>query len=183
MLHIANHAPDRIFVHAGVVARHGAALLLPGTSFAGKSTLVAELVRAGAIYYSDEYAVFDQKGLVHPYPRALQMRPPGEAKQSALPVAALGGIAGIAAVPVRHIVFTRYAATAMWSPQPVSPGLAVLEMLRHAIPVQRTPARVMTTLAKVMHSAQAWRSDRGEARGIVDALLPLLDQVPAEAAP
>ena len=67
MVHVANYAPDRVFVHAGVVAWRGRALVLPGTSFAGKTTLVAELVRAGAIYYSDEYAVLDEQGRVHPY--------------------------------------------------------------------------------------------------------------------
>jgi hypothetical protein len=30
---------------------------------------VAELVRAGATYYSDEFAVLDSRGRVHPFPR------------------------------------------------------------------------------------------------------------------
>ena len=77
MVHVANYAPDRVFVHAGVVGWKGRALVLPGTSFAGKTTLVAELVRAGATYYSDEYAVVDEQGRVHPYPRDLQMRDAG----------------------------------------------------------------------------------------------------------
>ena len=34
---------------------------LPGSSFTGKTTLVAALVRAGATYYSDEYAVLDER--------------------------------------------------------------------------------------------------------------------------
>jgi hypothetical protein len=183
MVHIANNAPDRTFLHAGVVVRQGSALLLPGTSYAGKSSLVAELVRSGALYYSDEYAVLDDEGLVHPYPRPLQMRQPGQAEQSALSVHALGGIAGTAGVPVRQIIFTRYAASAIWAPQPVSPGLAIIEMLRHTIPVQRTPARVMATLAKVMHSASAWRSDRGEAHDVARILLSMLAEVPGQVAP
>jgi len=51
IIHVAEHAPDYIFVHAGVVAWRGRAIILPGVSFAGKSSLVAELVRAGATYY------------------------------------------------------------------------------------------------------------------------------------
>src|SRR5262245_28191234 len=54
-LWIAENARDRVFVHAGAVGWKGRALLLPGRTFAGKSTLVAALVRAGATYYSDEY--------------------------------------------------------------------------------------------------------------------------------
>src|SRR5215211_2276681 len=65
--HIAQHAPAHIFVHAGVVAHRGHAVLIPGMTFSGKTTLVAELVRAGATYYSDEYAALDEDGLVHPY--------------------------------------------------------------------------------------------------------------------
>ena len=61
-LNVALAAPRRIFVHAGVVAWKGRALLLPGSSGSGKSSLVAELVRAGATYYSDEYAVLDERG-------------------------------------------------------------------------------------------------------------------------
>ena len=61
-LYVAEMAPDRVFVHAGVVGCRGRAILLPGRSFTGKSTLVAELIRAGAEYYSDEYAVLDSAG-------------------------------------------------------------------------------------------------------------------------
>src|SRR4051794_25537583 len=41
-------APDHVFVHAGVVAFDGHALVIPGPSFSGKTTLVAACVRAGA---------------------------------------------------------------------------------------------------------------------------------------
>lgn len=176
MVYTANYAPDRVFLHAGVVGWQGQALLLPGTSFAGKTTLVAELVRAGAIYYSDEYAVLDQLAQVHPYSRDLQMRLDGSPEQTSVAIDALNGSAGSAPLPVSHVVFTEYAPDAQWSPEPVSAGLAVLEMLRHAIPVQRTPARVMATLARMMESATAVRSERGEARETARALLQAISQ-------
>jgi hypothetical protein len=176
MLLVANNAPDRVFLHAGVVGWQGRALVLPGTSFAGKTTLVAELVRAGATYYSDEYAVLDEQGWVHPYPRALQMRQPGRPEQRAVAVEDLNGRAGVEPLPVSHVAFARYKKQAQWTAEPVSGGIAVLEMLRHAIPVQRTPARVMSTLAKMMESATALRSERGEAnqaaRFLLDAMNP-----------
>src|SRR5437660_927888 len=37
-LHVAEYASNRVFVHAGVVAWRGRAILLPGASCAGKST-------------------------------------------------------------------------------------------------------------------------------------------------
>ena len=78
-LYVARSARRRIFVHAGVVGWRGRAIVIPGRTFTGKSTLVAALVRAGAAYYSDEYAVFDQQGRVHPYPTPLSLRAEGAA--------------------------------------------------------------------------------------------------------
>src|SRR5947209_10772416 len=48
-LYVAEMARRRLFVHAGVVALERRAIVIPGRSFTGKSTLVAALVRAGAI--------------------------------------------------------------------------------------------------------------------------------------
>jgi serine kinase of HPr protein (carbohydrate metabolism regulator) len=171
MVHVADHSPDRVFLHAGVVGWQGRALVLPGTSFAGKTTLVAELVRAGATYYSDEYAVLDEQGRVHPYPRDLQMREAGGVEQRAVAVEQFNGAAGTVVLSVAGIVFTEYVECGHWNPEAVSAGMAVLEMLRHAIPVQRTPARVMATLAKMMETAVALRSERGEARETAISLL------------
>ena len=171
MVYVANHAPDRVFVHAGVVGWRGHALVLPGTSFAGKTTLVAELVRAGATYYSDEYAVLDERGRVHPYPRTLHMREAGGVEQRSVAVEELDGVAGTIPLPVSLVAFAEYAESGRWDPEPVSGGMAVLEMLRHAIPVQRTPARVMATLATMMETAAAVRSKRGEAREVTGSLL------------
>ncbi len=176
MVHVANHAPDRVFVHAGVVGWQGRAIVLPATSFAGKTTLVAELVRAGATYYSDEYAVLDELGRVHPYPRELQMREPGSMEQRALPAEELNGTAGILPLLVSHVVFAEYVEFGRWDPEPVSAGMAALEMLRHAIPVQRTPARVMATLAKMMETATALCSERGEACEAASWLLAAMDE-------
>ena len=74
---VAELTDRRVFVHAGVVGWKNRAILIPGKSFAGKTSLVAELVKAGATYYSDEFAVLDSQGLVHPYHKPLSLREPG----------------------------------------------------------------------------------------------------------
>ena len=71
---IATGARAWLFVHAGVVAIGGRVLVIPGGTFTGKTTLVRALVAAGAVYYSDEYAVLDASGLVHAYPRPPSLR-------------------------------------------------------------------------------------------------------------
>src|SRR5205823_9671727 len=91
---VAEFARHRVFVHAGVVGWKGKAIVIPGRSFSGKSTLVAELVRAGATYYSDEYAVVDPQGRVHPYPKPLSLRENGAARGKKYAMEELGGRAG-----------------------------------------------------------------------------------------
>src|SRR6266852_1979709 len=58
--YLAQAARQRLFVHAGVVAWKGRAIVIPGRSQSGKTTLVRAFLQAGASYYSDEYAVFDR---------------------------------------------------------------------------------------------------------------------------
>ncbi len=71
---IAELARTRVFVHAGVVAWRGKAIIIPGRSQSGKSTLVQEFIKAGATYYSDEYALIDKHLRIHPFARPIQVR-------------------------------------------------------------------------------------------------------------
>src|SRR5205085_4479546 len=103
-LYVAEAARRRVFVHAGVVGWRGRAVLIPGRSFTGKTTLVAELVRAGAEYYSDEYAVLDATGRVHPFPQPLGVRADGSLYQEPVRVENFGGKAGSRPLPVGLVV-------------------------------------------------------------------------------
>ena len=113
-LFVAEVARHRVFVHAGVVGWKGRAIVIPGRSFSGKSTLVAELVKAGATYYSDEYAVFDSRGRVHPFLKPLEIRAQGDTRQSKVHVNELGGQAGHTPLRVGLVVVTRFKAGAKW---------------------------------------------------------------------
>lgn len=66
-LFVAEWATDRLFVHAGVVGWQDRALVLPGASMSGKTSLVRALLRAGATYYSDDCALLDDEGRVHSF--------------------------------------------------------------------------------------------------------------------
>ena len=174
MIHVAEHAPEYVFVHAGVIAWEDRALLLPGASHAGKSTLVAELVRAGATYYSDEFALLDSEGRVHPFTRDIRMRQPGAADQVPLPLKQLDGRAGTAPLRVSMVVFAEYVEHARWSPEAMTRGRAVLELLLHSTPVQRTPERTLAALSAMVSHATAWKSQRGDAAGAARSLLAAL---------
>jgi hypothetical protein len=67
--------PELLFLHAAVLAWHGAACLLVGASGIGKSTMAWALVHDGFRYLSDELAPVDLVTFrVHPYPRALCLK-------------------------------------------------------------------------------------------------------------
>src|SRR5947207_3389834 len=68
--YVATATKRRMFLHAGVVGWDGRAIVFPGKNFSGKTNLVTAFLRAGATYYSDEFAVLDSRGRVHPYPWA-----------------------------------------------------------------------------------------------------------------
>ena len=57
--HMLAYARGRAFIHAACVGYRGTAILIPGQGNSGKSTLAAALVRAGALYYTDDYAPID----------------------------------------------------------------------------------------------------------------------------
>jgi hypothetical protein len=173
-IYVAEMAPRRVFVHAGAVGWHGKAIVIPGHSFSGKTSLVAALVRAGATYYSDEYAVLDERGRLHPYPQPLAIRYADSPAQKKHPVEELGGRAGTRPLPIGLVLVCRYKAGARWRPTPLSPGQAVLELLAHTVPARRKPEVVMPTLHGAAATAISWKGVRGEADATAQQLLQLL---------
>jgi hypothetical protein len=165
-LNVADTSPLYTFVHAGVVAWGHHAILIPGRSFAGKSTLVAELVRAGATYYSDEFALLDRQGRVHPYAQPLQMREDGSDRQTERPVEEFGGIAGQKPLSVRLVLVSKYQPGAQWSPRQLTPGVGLLRLLDNTVSARRAPAAAICTLKQVVSYAVIVRGVRGEASQI-----------------
>jgi hypothetical protein len=170
--YIALHSPNHIFVHAGVVGHRGRAIVIPGKSFSGKTTLVAELSRAGATYYSDEYAVLDQGGMVHPYAKPLSIRTDAGLGTNH-DVETLGGTVGAEPMPLGLIVLSQYMPGATWSPQPVTSGEAVLALLANTVPAQERPEETMHALRAAVDGsgAVALAGQRGEAAEIAEQIL------------
>lgn len=166
---VATAARHKLFVHAGVVGWHGRAIVIPGASYSGKSSLVAELVRAGATYYSDEYAVFDRYGRVHPYPRRLALRTGGA--RTRYTAEEVGGHAGTRALPVGLIAITAYQPGAHWCPESLTPAQAMLALLSNTFVIRVRPQLVLSTLGRIVPRALALESKRGEARDTVAHLL------------
>ncbi len=175
-LYVAEQARRRVFVHAGVVGWQGRAIVIPGRTMTGKTTLVKALVEAGATYYSDEYAVFDERGRVHPYPKPMSVRENGDGRPKEILPEALGGTTGVKPLPVGLVVATSYRKAARWRPRQLLPGRAVMALLAHTVPIRRKPERALTTLRQVVADASVIKGVRGEAEEVADGLLARLTE-------
>jgi hypothetical protein len=170
-MYIALHAPDHVFVHAGVVGVGERAIVLPGRSFAGKTTLVAALVQTGAEYWSDEYAVLDADGLVHPYPKPLSVRIDDTRSTDERPVESLGGRAGDRPLPVAVIAFTTYRPGVAFAPRACTTGEGAVKLLEHSIAARSRPEQVLATVRRAASDAVILEGDRGDADEAASALL------------
>ena len=169
--YVALQARRRIFVHAGAVGWQGQAIVIPGRSWSGKSTLVAALVREGATYYSDEFTVIDERGRVHPYPIALAMREGRGWKSTKRRVEEFCGLAGTRPLPLGLISLTSYKEDARWRPKRMTPGEATLALLHHTFPARTDPDRTLRVLSHAASRAIGLKGSRGEASDAAAAML------------
>ena len=162
--YVAEHAPNHLFVHAGVVGWEGRAIVMPGSSFAGKTTLVRAWLGAGATYYSDEFAVLDRAGHVHPFARPLAIRDGSTAVSRRVPVASLGAASGTTSLPIGLVLVTSYRPGSRWRPRRLTPALTLLELMRHTVAARGNPAHSMPILKQAVSGGVAFAGVRGEAR-------------------
>jgi hypothetical protein len=185
-LYVAMHARNRLFIHAGVVGWRGRAIVLPGRTWSGKSTLVAALLRAGATYYSDDMAVLDGRGLVHAFARPLSLRD-YDPQQRSVQVRRCGpeefgsGV-GHAPLPVGLIALTRHDPDGRWRPRILTPAKAVLELMEFVMSADGEPDMILNALQPMVQHARALKGIRGEANETAAALLAAIEEM-AEATP
>jgi hypothetical protein len=177
-LFVAQHSRRFVFVHAGVVGVNGKALVLPGTSGAGKTTLVRALLKAGATYYSDEYALFDSRGQVHPYARALSVRLEDGSGKLRVPVRRSLAPTGKRPLTLGVVLLAEFFRGSRWQPKPMAKGELVLALLSNTVPARERPAEVMAILACAVSRAEGFRTRRGNAERVALAALHLAEGSP-----
>jgi hypothetical protein len=160
--YVARRTPDRVFVHAGVVGWRGRAILMPGASMSGKTSLTVALVNAGATYYSDEYAVIDERGLVHPFPQDLGLRSSTGPEQHLTSARSLGWVAGTTPLPVGLVVLAPYRAGA-WRVRALTRARGLLQLLPHTVQHLDHPERVLSSVGTAVASATFLKGLRGDA--------------------
>ncbi|MBA2379039.1 MAG: hypothetical protein H0V76_05645 [Blastocatellia bacterium] len=176
-LFVAEFARDRVFVHAGVVEWKGKAIVIPANSGMGKTTLVVEFVKQGAVYFSDEYAIFDESGYVHPFTRDLSVRSPGKvwSEKNGVPVEHFGGTRGVDPIPVGLVVLTEYAESSVWQPELLSYGRGIIEMVQHTISLNAEPEFSLKVLKSALENAIILKCLRGDAREAAKNILSFCD--------
>ena len=161
-------------MHAAVVAFGEGALLLPGIAHAGKTTLVAELLRRGATYYSDEYALIDRQGRVHPYPQPLLLRN-GRPEQIPVLPEECGSRMGSGPLPVRWIIGLVYNPEKAWKVSSVSQGETVVLLLQNTPHVWARTPDLPEMLSRTVAGAACFVGTRGEAAEAAEQILGLVE--------
>lgn len=174
-IQLALTSPWRVFVHAGAVAWKGKAVVMPGDNETGKSTLTAALVRKGAELLSDEFAVLDRRGRVHPYPLPVKIRDAGRRTSRELTAGELGGSVASGPRPVALVLSLRYDPRGPGRLRRLSRGRGAMELLSHATQVRLRPDRVMASAGRAVAQASIFKGRRGEAGAMADWILSLLD--------
>ncbi len=161
-------------VHAGAVQWGERALLLPGSTHAGKSALVAELLRRGATYFSDEYALIDSEGLVHPYPRPLLLRN-GRPEQVPMLPGECNASVGEVPAPIGWILSLQYLPEYTWNVTAITQSEAVLTLLRNTPHILAESPDMVRAFKRAVAGAVCFAGHRNEAVEAVDHILRLVD--------
>lgn len=161
--------PSKIYLHAGAVVWNRLGILVPGISCAGKTTLVKEFIKAGAVYYSDDCIILDDKNNMLPFPRALSIRT--ENGKILREAAYFGAKNGVEKVKVDLILFARYQQNAVWQGEKLSPGACVLKLMDNFYlrsSVGNAPSEIIKLLTNLATEATSYSGERGDASQILE---------------
>ncbi len=176
-LYTTQATPDMTFLHAGVVGWQGRAIVVPGRTLSGKTTLVREMLRLGATYYSDEFAPVDNSGWVHPFARPLGIREDSTYAQTKYTAEGLGAASGVKPLPMGMAVICKYETGARWQPTPLSQGQGTLELLANSVAVRSQPQQTLWRLHRLARQAVFVKGMRGEAREAAASILESIELV------
>jgi hypothetical protein len=171
----AEHLSHQVAVHAGVLRHRGRAILLPGASHSGKSSLCVAAASLGVDVLTDEYALIDPgTGRTTGWPRPVRRRTPDGGVQR------LDLVVGSGPLSVAAVAVLRFDHAARGWGRPVSPARAVLGILENTVCARTRPGAALDAACAIARSCDvALEGPRGEAVTTVEALTRLLDDVSA----
>lgn len=175
-IYIAERSPDYVFIHAGVVSYRDQLIVLPGASFSGKTTMVSTMLEQGAEYYSDEYAVVDPSGLVHPYARKLSIRVKDQLLPKETSPEAFGSTSAKKPKPISLILLTNYQEGSIFEPSRISEGNGILESIPFVIPMRYNPDFSLKVLNTAFRRAIILKGSRDDATSATKSLIAFIDR-------
>jgi len=158
------------FLHAGAVEIDGRAIVFPGRSCAGKSTLAAEFIKRGARYLTDDLVPVDRRLRAHPFPRPLGIRPSPGYVATRTPLKVLRGRPAVQACPIAMVwcgSYDSFAARATFKPRTAAEAFA--DLLQNAPGARVRPEVIVPILAHIARTVPVFAGRRGEASEFVDA--------------
>jgi len=182
-----------VLVHAAAASLRDIGIVIPGAPEAGKTTLVAGLVRAGFSYLTDEATAIVPSTLrIEPYPKPLSIDPgswsvladlqpsPGDAggyfdHQWSVPPTSIRTDAVGSAVPPRLFVFPQYRPNAPTSCSPMPRSEILVELLRQTFGVHDHGRHSLEVLAAAVRESRGYRMTVGDLNEAVEAVRGLIE--------
>ena len=187
---------DRVLVHAAAAELDGVGVLLPAEMDAGKTTLVAGLVKAGFGYLTDEAAVIDPVSLrLHPYPKPLSIDPgswpvladltprvdgstaPYLKEQWQVPATRIRPTAVSGPVDVALVIFPRYMPETGTEVRPLRGSQAMLRLLEQTFGFHVLGRRNLEVLGRLVEGVACYRLESGDLDGACQAVADLVGAV------
>ena len=178
-------------LHSGVVQRNGAGFVFPASPGSGKTTLCCGLLARGWKYLSDEFALIDPQGNLHPYPKALcvkegsfsvveglslpqlspyQYKKGAKGRVAYLSPSDIGPQCVSDVCPLRYVVFPTYREGAEPSLQRITRGEAAFQVTQLSFNFQKYGPEAMGLLTNAIRSADCYRLTSGEINKTCDLM-------------
>lgn len=174
---LATYTRGYLFVHAGCVGWRNHAIVIPGRSYAGKTTLTRALLEQGATYYSDDYAVIDPTGAIHPFPRLLRVRPEQPGPSQLVDPAISNWPIGRTSIRAGIVAALIYDASVGWDVESLSSGMGALSLLDNTVAARERPEDALRLMSNVMIGAIAIKGTRDSAPTSARRLLAMVDDL------
>jgi hypothetical protein len=184
------HRGEHVLVHAAAAALDDVGVILPAATEAGKTTLVAGLVRAGFQYLTDEATAIDPVSLqLLPYPKPLSIDPGSWEpladleprvdcgtgaylrRQWQVTPLSIRDDAVSGPVDAAVAVFPRYVPGASTVLEPARRSEAMITLLQQTFRFHESGARYLEVLARFLERVACYRLVSGDLDEACDALV------------
>ena len=183
---------DRLLLHAGAAVGAGRAVILPATAGAGKTSLVAGLVRRGCGYLTDELVILHARtSSIVPFPKAMSLKEGSFALFESLgpdptgpehdrvwyldPERLRPGSVVKRPTPISWVIFPRFEAGTKTRIEPLTVGETVLGLFENTVNTARHKEKGLDRLIGIAKRAPGYRLVFGDLDEACEAVLGIVE--------